>query len=52
MWNNAWKDDSPTVIPAWWDEDTRKFGFLLANGLTEAQLKTKLALLSMGSRVL
>ena len=51
MWTNAWKDEPPTVTPSWWDESSLEFDFLLANGLTEAQLKTRLALLPTGGRV-
>jgi hypothetical protein len=52
MWTEAWKDDPPTVSPSWWSESSLEFDFLLANGLTESQLKTRIALLPKGTRVL
>jgi hypothetical protein len=51
MWINAWKDDPPTVTPMWHDESFLEFDFLLADSLTESQLKTRLALLPRGTRV-
>lgn len=51
MWTDAWKDDPPTVTPSWWSESSLEFDFLPANGLTEAQLRTRLAQFPRGTRV-
>lgn len=51
MWAKTWKDDPPTITPSWWNESSLEFDFLPANGLTEAQLRTRLALFPRGSKI-
>jgi hypothetical protein len=47
-----WKDEPPTIEPIWWDEDFVQFNFLPLSNLTEAQLKTRIALYPKGTKIM
>jgi hypothetical protein len=51
-WINDWNTGPPTIVPQWGDEQFVEFSVLASSGLTEEQLKTKLAQFPRGTRIL